>query len=83
MVIHLLVVVVMVMMAAGGLRALSRRFGRRHGLKGKALLFQSLYQLCFNSVQCFDERKLVQEWTKIGFEKGTDTNVHEGLDIQE
>ena len=79
MMIHLLVVVVMVVVmpavAAGlGVRlgALSRRLRRRHRLKVKELFFPIFAQTLFGSALV---RKLVQEWTKIGIEKGTNTKM--------
>ena len=80
MMIHLLVMVVVMVVvpavAAGlGVRlgALSRRLRRRDGLKVKELFFPIFAQtLLFRSALM---RKLVQEWTKIGIEKGTDTKM--------
>ena len=79
MMIHLLVMVVVMVVvpavAAGlGVRlgALSRRLRRRDGLKVKELFFPIFAQTLFRSALM---RKLVQEWTKIGIEKGTDTKM--------
>ena len=78
MMIHLLVVVVVMVVvpavAGLGVRlgALSRRLRRRHRLKVKELFFPIFAQTLFGSALV---RKLVQEWTKIGIEKGTNTKM--------